>query len=170
MTATVYDGWGRVVKQSNPYLGDADGNPQAGVTQFWTVNTYDELSRVTKVTLPDNQFIQTDYIGATATSGATVIATDTVGRKRKSEVDGLGRLVKVTEQNPANGNLEWETSYSYDVLDNLTQINQGGQTPHVRPTTPRAGSKVRPSRKRERPTTTTPTSTPSRPARTRGVW
>ena len=37
MTATVYDGWGRVAKESNPYLGDAAGNPQAGVTRFWTV-------------------------------------------------------------------------------------------------------------------------------------
>ena len=130
MTATIYDGWGRVTKQSNPYLGDANGNPQSGVTQFWTTNTYDELSRVTQVTLPDtpnNQTIQTEYNGATTTSGATVIVTDTVGRKRKSEVDGLGRLVKVTEQNPANGNLEWETSYSYDVLNNLIQTNQGGQ-------------------------------------------
>jgi len=124
--ATVYDGWGRVTKQSNPYSGDASGN---GSPQFWTTNTYDELSRVTKVTLPgaDNQFIQTDYHGATSTSGATVTVTDTVGRKRMSEVDGLGRLVKVTEQNPANGNLEWDTSYSYDVLNNLTQTYQGGQ-------------------------------------------
>jgi RHS repeat-associated protein len=126
MTATIYDGWGRVVKQSNPYLGDANGNPQGGA-QFWTVNTYDELSRVIRATLADNQTIQATYSGATATSGATVINTDTVGRKRKNEVDGLGRLVKVTEQNPANGNLEWETSYSYDALDNLTQVNQGGQ-------------------------------------------
>jgi RHS repeat-associated protein len=133
MTAAVYDGWGRVVKQSNPYLGDANGNPQSGVTQFWTVNAYDELSRIIKVTLPDrtlpdSQFIQKTYKGATATSGVTVITTDTVGRMRKGEMDGLGRLVKVTEQNPANGNLEWETSYSYDVLDNLTQIDQGGQS------------------------------------------
>ena len=127
MTAAVYDGWGRVTKRSNPYLGDASGNLQAGVTQFWTVNAYDELSRVVIVTLPDNQTVQTAYNSATATSGATVITTDTVGRKRKSEVDGLGRLVKVTEQNPANGNLEWETNYSYDVLGNLTQTNQGGQ-------------------------------------------
>jgi RHS repeat-associated protein len=126
MTATVYDGWGRVTKQSNPYSGDASGNHQGGA-QFWTVNAYDELSRVVKVTLPDTQLIQTDYNGATTTSGATVVATDTVGRKRKSEVDGLDRLVKVTEQNPANGNLEWVTSYSYDVLNNLTQTNQGGQ-------------------------------------------
>jgi RHS repeat-associated protein len=126
-TATVYDGWGRVTKQSNPYSGDANGN---GSPQFWTINTYDQLSRVKIVTLPgaDNQTIQTDYHGATTTSGATVEVTDTVGRKRKSEVDGLGRLVKVTEQNPANGALEWETSYSYDVLNNLTQTYQGGQT------------------------------------------
>jgi RHS repeat-associated protein len=127
MTAAVYDGWDRVVKQSNPYLGDANGNPQSGVTQFWTVNAYDELSRIIKVTLPDSQFIQKTYNGATTTSGATVITTDTVGRMRKGVMDGLGRLVKVTEQNPANGNLEWETSYSYDVLDNLTRIDQGGQ-------------------------------------------
>jgi RHS repeat-associated protein len=125
--ATVYDSWGRVVKRSNPYAGDANGNPQSGVTQFWTESAYDELSRVKLVTLPDTQTIQTDYSGATATSGDTVVTTDTVGRKHKSESDGLGRLVKVTEQNPANGNLEWETSYSYDVLDNLTQTNQGGQ-------------------------------------------
>jgi RHS repeat-associated protein len=121
MTAMVYDGWGRVVRQSNPYPGDTDGDPQAGGAQFWTTNTYDELSRVVRLTLPDNQFSETTY------SGANAITTDPVGRKRKTEMDGLGRLVKVTEQNPANGNLEWETSYSYDVLDKLTQVNQGGQ-------------------------------------------
>jgi RHS repeat-associated protein len=127
--ATVYDGWGRVTKQSNPYAGDADGNPISGVTRFWTVSAYDELSRVVTVTLPgaDNQTIRTVYSGATSTSGATIVVTDTVGRIRKTEVDGLGRLAKVIEQNPANGNLEWETSYSYDILNNLTQINQGGQ-------------------------------------------
>src|SRR5262245_64621897 len=77
--------------------------------------------------MPDNQTNQTENRGAKTTSGAKGNATDKVGAKRKSEGDGLGRLVKVTEQNPANGNLEWETSYSYDVLDNLTQVNQGGQ-------------------------------------------
>jgi RHS repeat-associated protein len=133
MTATIYDRWGRVLKQSNPYAGDANGKPQEGVTQYWTVTTYDELSRVKKVTLPDSDllsdphFFQMEYKGATATSGATVVTTDTVGRKREIEVDGLGRLVKVKEQNPANGNLEWVTSHSYDVLDNLIQTNQGGQ-------------------------------------------
>jgi RHS repeat-associated protein len=127
MTAAIYDGWGRVLKQSNPYAGDTNGAPLSGVTQFWTTNTYDELSRVRQVTLPDQQTIKTDYFGASTTIGATVVTTDTVGRTRMSEMDGLGRLVKVTEQNPANGNPEWETSYSYDVLNDLTQVNQGGQ-------------------------------------------
>src|SRR5262249_16056791 len=91
MTATVYDGLGGGTKRSNPYLGAPNGNPQAGVAQFWTANTYDNQSRVVKVTAPDNQFIQRTYSGATATSGATGIVTDTVGRKRKVEVDGLSR-------------------------------------------------------------------------------
>src|SRR5262245_65222502 len=98
--------------------------------------------------MPDNQTNQTENRGAKTTSGAKGNATDKVGAKRKSEGDGLGRLVKVTEQNPANGNLEWETSYSYDVLNNLTQVNQGGQlrtftydakSRVVRETTPEAG-------------------------------
>src|SRR5262249_45656830 len=80
MTATVYDGWGRVLQRSNPYPGGVDGNPISGVTQFWTVNAYDELSRVATVTLPDtqtNHTIQMTYSGATTTSGATVVTTDT---------------------------------------------------------------------------------------------
>src|SRR5262249_26104173 len=118
--ATVYDAWGRVLMQSNPYSGDSDGNTSD--PKLWTTNIYDVLSRVTAVTLPDSQTIQTNYNGAVTT------LTDTVGRIRRSEVDGLGRLVKVTEQNPANGAAEWDTTYSYDILNNLTQSNQGGQT------------------------------------------
>ncbi len=124
---TVYDFMGRVARQSNPYTGDSSGN---GSPAYWTVNTYDMLSRVTVVTLPDSQTIQTAYSGGSAGVGASVIVTDQVGRKRKSEVDGLGRVVKVTEQNPATGALDptnYLTTYTYDVLDNLKQVNQGGQ-------------------------------------------
>jgi RHS repeat-associated protein len=119
--ATVYDSMGRVLKQSNPYSGDQSGNAGTGVTLFWTQNSYDSLSRVTTVTLPDNQTVQTAY------SGTTVTVTDQVGRKRKSEVDGLGRLTKVTEQDTATGALTWDTTYGYDLLNNLTSVNQGGQ-------------------------------------------
>jgi RHS repeat-associated protein len=118
---TVYDSLGRVAKQSNPYAGDSSGN---GTASYWTVNVYDEQSRVIQVTLPGSQTVQTSY------SGITTTVTDQVGRKRQSQVDGLGRLVSVVEQNPATGVLDatnYQTSYSYDVLDNLTQVNQGGQ-------------------------------------------
>ena len=119
--ATVYDSIGRVLKQSNPYTGDSSSN---GSPSYWTTNVYDPLSRVTEMDLPDDQpsgqrsRVQTSY------SGATVTVTDQVGRKRKSQVDGLGRLVSVTEMNPSTGLLDatnYLTTYSYDTLDNLPE-------------------------------------------------
>jgi hypothetical protein len=50
-----------------------------------------------------------------------------VNRQSKREADGLGKLVKVTEQAMSNGNFNQETSYTYNLLDKLTQVNQGRQ-------------------------------------------
>jgi RHS repeat-associated protein len=52
--------------------------------------------------------------------------TDQAGNVRCGTVDGLDRLTKV-EEDPF-GSLNYTTTYSYDVLDNLTQVNQGAQT------------------------------------------
>ena len=71
--------------------------------------------------LPDGQTNQNVYSGNTATS------IDQVNRKIKRETDGFGRIVKVTEQDPA-GILTQETNYSYNLLDKLTLVNQGNQT------------------------------------------
>ena len=57
-----------------------------------------------------------------------MMVTDQVSRKRQSQVDGLGGLTSVTEQDPASGALSLITTYSYNTLDNLTGVNQGGQT------------------------------------------
>jgi RHS repeat-associated protein len=124
VVATVYDRLGRVLKQSNPYSGDSSGN---GSPSYWTTNSYDLMSRVTQVKLPDNQTITTSFAGAAPPTGGTVTVTDQVGRKRKSETDGLGRTTSLTEQDPATGSLSWGTTYSYDALDNLTQVNQASQ-------------------------------------------
>jgi YD repeat-containing protein len=130
--ATVYDRFGRVLRQSNPYVGDSTGigTGQCTGNQYpylcWTTNTYDLLSRVTQVAQPDDQTISTTYTGATPSAGATVTVRDQVGRERKSELDGLGRAVKITEEDPSGG-LNWTTTYEYDVLDNLTKVNQGDQ-------------------------------------------
>src|SRR5262249_48199524 len=96
-----YDQIGRLSSQSNPYAADQNG---AGAPSFFTTNQYDTLSRVTQVTLPGIQSVTRTY------SGPTTTVTDQVGRKRSSQVDGLGRLVTVTEQDPGTGTLSLSTT------------------------------------------------------------
>ena len=109
-----YDAMGRIASISNPFT--AGGTPS-----YWTTYQYDALGRKILVTLPDNNTVQKSYNGLTET------VTDEVNRKIKRECDSLNRLVKVTEQDIATGNLTQETSYSYNLLDKLTNVNQGSQ-------------------------------------------
>jgi RHS repeat-associated protein len=117
---SIYDDLGRPRKTTNPYVGDSNGNT-AGLPNA-TVYDYDDLSRVKTVTLPDGNTVTTNY------NGVVVTVTDQVRRKRQSQVDGLGRLITVTEQDPATGTLSLATNYTYDMLNNLTSVDQGGQT------------------------------------------
>ncbi len=110
-----YDSMGRLATQTNPF-------PQGGTPGPTTNFTYDLLGRVTVTTLPGGNTIQTAY------SGGVVTTTDQVNRKIKRETDGLGRLIKVTEQDVSTGALSQETNYTYDVADRLIGVNQGGQT------------------------------------------
>ena len=50
---------------------------------------------------------------------------DQAGKQRKSLTDALGRLTNVYED-PSG--LNYQTSYTYDVLNDLTQVSQGSQT------------------------------------------
>src|SRR5262249_45700868 len=109
-----YDSMGRLQSRTNPFL--VNGTPAPATTY-----QYDTLGRTTVVTLPNNQTVSYAF------SGSTVTVTDQVGRKKQQQYDGLGRLITVTEQDPATGQLTLATSYSYDLLDDLTQVNQGGQ-------------------------------------------
>jgi len=128
VVATVYDSVGRVAKQSNPYIGDISG---IGSPAYWTTPVYDSLSRVKEVDLQDDQPSGQRSRIQTAFATPSVTVTDQVGRKRQSQVDGLGRLTSVTEMNPTTGGLDstnYLTTYTYDTLNNLTGVNQGGQT------------------------------------------
>jgi YD repeat-containing protein len=111
---TGYDAMGRVASRTNPFTSGGSPGPS-------TAYAYDALGRVTVVTLPDSQTIQTSY------NGSAVTATDQVNRKIKRETDGLGRVVKVTEQD-ASGNLTQDTNYTYNLFDQLALVNQGNQT------------------------------------------
>ncbi len=58
-------------------------------------------------------------------SGNCTTATDPAGISRKSCADGLGRLTQAFE-NPTL--LNYETDYTYNLLNQLTQVSQGSQT------------------------------------------
>src|SRR6185503_15056956 len=115
-TNFTYSNIGRMITQTNPF-------PQGGTPGPVTTYTYDLLGRNTVVTLPDGNTVQTSYA-----SSSIVTMTDQVNRKIKRETDGLGRLIKVTEQDVATGALTQETTYTYDLADRLIGVNQGNQT------------------------------------------
>jgi RHS repeat-associated protein len=113
-TNTTYDSLGRV--QNHTTVSPLGTNP--GPT---TTYQYDPLGRTTLETLPDGSSVRNEY------AGNLVTTTDQVGRKSQRQLDGLGRVTAVIEQD-SSGALVNTTIYSYDFLDNLVQINSSGQT------------------------------------------
>jgi RHS repeat-associated protein len=111
-TQTQYDALNRAFKTSNPF------RPWQSQSAVWTTQVFDALGRVTSVTTPDNAAVTTSYNGNSAT------VTDQAGKARKSVSDALGRLIEAYED-PSGANLQ--TSYMYDVFDNLVKVTQGTQ-------------------------------------------
>jgi RHS repeat-associated protein len=126
---TVYEEMGRIIYQSNTrraVAADTDG---------WARSTKDALGRVVEVasftgpTQPLSNTACTAAVGCTGVVSSAYYAnqttvTDQAGRARKSETDALGRLIKIYEDPQG---LNYETSYSYDVLGNLTGVTQNNQ-------------------------------------------
>ena len=112
VTQTQYDALGRAYKTSNPF------RPWQGQSAVWTTQMFDAIGRVSSVTTPDGAAVSSSY------SGNTVTVTDATGKKRKTVTDALGRLIEVYEDPTA---LNYQTIYTYDVLDNLVKVTQGTQ-------------------------------------------
>jgi hypothetical protein len=106
---------GRFTTVSNPYCTTADST--YGVTK----TRYDALDRPIRVIPPDGTDSANNV--STAYAGNVVTVTDQVGAARKSQSDALGRLTTVWED-PLVAN--YETDYTYDILDNLTGVTQKG--------------------------------------------
>jgi RHS repeat-associated protein len=125
-----YDPHGRQWKVTNPYVNLTD--PTYGEVQ----TKLDALGRVKAIVRQDGNSAQFTY------AGNAVKATDEVGKQGVMEVDALGRATRVCEITAGNARSPKEncgiTNFSasegyvttcvYDLLNNMTQSSQGGQT------------------------------------------
>jgi len=114
ITETVYEPcacspMGKVKRVSRPYA--------PGGTPVWTEYWYDQRGRTISVKVPGNTAATTyDY------NGNTVKVTDPKSKWKTFTMDGLGRLVQVTEPRPGTGGASLdETYYTYNAFDKLTQ-------------------------------------------------
>ncbi|HKV35652.1 MAG TPA: S8 family serine peptidase [Pyrinomonadaceae bacterium] len=123
----VSDKIGRLVQQSNPTEVNASWTPVGDDTAWvYTVQAYDWKSRPTLTTLPDGSTRENIYGGCGCAGGEVTTVRDERGRRRKYTKDVLGRLKQVDELN-WNQTVYATTSYTYNPLDQVTQINQAGQ-------------------------------------------
>jgi YD repeat-containing protein len=95
-----------------------------GGTVYWTTYAYDGLGRTTSVTLADGSvttYAYDDRVAGTDAVASYVRVTDAAGKQKRYQVDGFGHLTRVTED--PNG-VAYATTYAYDVLDHLKQVQQ----------------------------------------------
>lgn len=115
-----YDPFSRPYRQRNPYREENEPG-------FWWETRYDALGRVFMLIPPDGSASGTNKTTFVFAGNETTI-TDPAGKQRKKVEDALGRITALYEADPGNSNsLSVVTNYSYDVFDNLIQVNQGNQ-------------------------------------------
>jgi YD repeat-containing protein len=125
---STYDYMDRLVQQSNPTEVTAAWVPTGDDgAWFYTLQTYDWKGRPIQTTLPDGSTRENLYGGCGCAGGEVTTVRDERGRRRKLTMDVVGRLKQVDE-------LNWDqsvystTTYTYNARDQITQINQAGQT------------------------------------------
>jgi RHS repeat-associated protein len=117
-----FDKLGRIASVSNPYYPTPD--PSNGVTSY----SYDALNRLqstSAITHPDSNTVGITYAPNSSNTSYCTTLTDEASKVRTTCADPLGRTVSVTED-PSG--LNYQTTYTYDPLNNLTGVTQGTQT------------------------------------------
>jgi YD repeat-containing protein len=111
---TVYNQDGLVLSVSNPHRSYSSLS-----TDGLTTYGYDALGRKILQTNPGNSTESWTYVGNTVTF------KDEAGHQWQRTYDALGRLIQVLEP-PNPSGVVAETDYTYDLLDNLTRVDQWG--------------------------------------------
>jgi RHS repeat-associated protein len=138
---TAFDADGRVESVSNPYY--TTGDPTYGVTQY----AYDNLSRPSILTHPDDSIVTYSYTGrATMVTDEGNNSGGTTHVSKIFQLDGLGRVLDVCEVSSAtlmgsNGTPSacgldivksgFLTTYTYDVLNDVLSVSQPGLNPRT---------------------------------------
>ncbi|MBD0372900.1 MAG: S8 family serine peptidase [Pyrinomonadaceae bacterium] len=124
----IYDIMGRVSQQSNPTEINGGWTPTGDDSAWvWTTRTYDWKGRPLVTTNADGSTVENSYAGCGCAGGEQVTTRDERGRRKRLTMDVLGRLKQVDELN-WNQTVYSTTTYTYNGLDQLTGINQAGQT------------------------------------------
>ncbi len=129
-TDTTYDGDGRKLLVSKPYASSCaawTGSAGAGGDTM----SYDALDRTTQIQHIDGTVSTSQY------SGSSVRVTDEAGKSKVSQYNALGELTSVCEVTGMSGSAAcnngfgangYLTTYSYDILGNLSGASQTANT------------------------------------------
>ena len=119
---TTYDALGRKSQVYNPTrCSSITTNCNSETTWGVATTNYDPLNRVTSVVEQDGSTVRTNYSAFPCTT-----VTDEAGNSRQSCVDGLGRMISVLEDPGSSPHLNYQTTYQYDTLGDLTNVTQNG--------------------------------------------
>lgn len=123
---TAYDGVGRTSRVSAATSTTGGGAATFPTSVLFTESTYDAMGRVRTVKQPDGKKASVFYSGR-LTDRTSSVATDTGNQDitTRERVDGLGRLVEVTEDVT---HAPLVTTYDYDVGNRLRLVTMGDQT------------------------------------------
>jgi RHS repeat-associated protein len=134
---------------SNPYRAAKSFEATNETTMSWSRSKADNGGRVREIETFSGASLPAPFGSNTNSTGVVVtdydadrtLVTDQSGKKRISRINALGQLTDVWEitaqdsstvavsfPNQPSVTAGYQTSYTYDTLSNLTEVNQGIQT------------------------------------------
>jgi len=131
VTDTIYDKFGRVVKQSKPfsYSGSITYQTQTiPYTKDATTTSYDIWGQISGVSEPDTSHVLYTNGAVHVVEGANhqiylqMTATNSKNQTTTSFSDAFGRKIQVIP--PQDSRRAPTTTYNYDALDRLSQVTQ----------------------------------------------